>query len=270
MKLLFTDLDETLLDNNKQISDGNRAVIEEAIHAGHKIILATGRPSASALPKAKELGLDRPGCFLICYNGGRIYDFDRDEPILDRRLPLPYVCHVFHACEDAGIHVHAYDEDGVVTPALNKEAQQYIDWNAIPFRVDPGLPESLTEEPGKLMLMFLDDDRKLRAFRETLLPWAEGKVSLFFSSPFYLECVPEGVSKGEAIRFLAGRLGVPLSDTVAVGDSENDIPMLQAAGLGCAMKNGTDTCKAAADYITERDCGHDGFAEVVRRFLLND
>ena len=268
MKLLFTDLDETLLDTHKNVPPQNREAIRKAIAAGHKVILTTGRPSASSLPLAKELGLDLPGCYLICYNGGRIYDFDHDETILDRRVALPYVRHMFDACKAAGLHVHAYDESGVVTPAYNEEAASYIRWNSIPYRVDPGLPDSLQEEPGKLMIMHLTDRDRLEAFRASQEAWAHGKVSLFFSAPFYLECVPEGVSKGAAIRFLAERLGVPLDETVAVGDSENDIPMLETAGFGCAMKNGTDGCKAVAEYITERDCSAGGFAEVVEKFVL--
>ena len=268
MKLLFTDLDETLLDSEKQVSEENRVAIAEAVAAGHKVILTTGRPSASSLPLAKELGLDLPGCYLICYNGGRIYDFGQSMTLLDRRVDLPYVRYVFDACQKAGLHVHAYDEAGVVTPSLTEEAQWYIEKNSIAFRVDPGLPDSLEEAPGKLMIMDLKSHEALEAFREKLLPWSVGKVSLFFSSPVYLECAPEGVSKGAAIRFLADYLGVPISDTVAVGDSENDIPMLETVGFGCAMRNGTDACKAAADYITAADCDHSGFAEVVRKFVL--
>ena len=74
MKLFFTDLDGTILNTEKEISPGNRAAVAEALAAGHKVIVATGRPLSSAIRQAKRLGLGGEGCLLIAYNGGIIYD----------------------------------------------------------------------------------------------------------------------------------------------------------------------------------------------------
>ena len=76
-----------------------------------------------------------------------------------------------------------------------------------------------------------------------------------------------GVSKGDAVRRLAALLGVPIERTIAVGDQENDLPMIRAAGIGCAMANATDALKAEADYVTERDADHSGVAEIIKKFL---
>ena len=79
-----------------------------------------------------------------------------------------------------------------------------------------------------------------------LEPWAAGKVSMYFSSEFLLEFVSQGISKGGAVRFLCGRLGISPEEAVAAGDAENDIPMLQAAGIGAAVANAAPEVKAAA------------------------
>ena len=79
--------------------------------------------------------------------------------------------------------------------------------------------------------------------------------------------VPVGVSKGAAIRFLAEYLMIPMENTIAVGDAENDIPMIEAAGLGVAMKNASDEIKKYADYITERDNNQGGVGEVIQKYI---
>lgn len=133
----------------------------------------------------------------------------------------------------------------------------------------PDLPYTLTEEPVKLLAINEEHPEKLHAFRKELSSWAEGKVSVFFSSDVYLEFVSHGVSKGAAMRILCDMLQIPMDNTIGIGDAENDIPMLETAHIGIAMQNATPQVKAVADYITEHDCENSGFAEAIRKFLLS-
>ena len=73
-KVFFTDLDGTLLNDQKEITPGNQTAIDEALHRGHKVVITTGRPLASARIKAERLGLTKEGCYIVTYNGGQIYD----------------------------------------------------------------------------------------------------------------------------------------------------------------------------------------------------
>ena len=93
------------------------------------------------------------------------------------------------------------------------------------------------------------------------------QVDCFFSCDQYLEVVPKGMNKGQAVERMCRLLGVDIADAVAVGDEANDLSMIRAAGVGVAMANGTGEVKAAADYVTTRDNNHDGVAEVVEVFL---
>lgn len=119
-----------------------------------------------------------------------------------------------------------------------------------------------------MIVIDLHDRAKMNAYRAAMEPWAKGKISMFYSSPHYLEHVPEHVSKGHAVKKLCELLQIPLANTVAAGDQENDISMIEAAAVGAAMKNATDAVKASADYITENDCNHSGVAEILRKFIL--
>ena len=126
--------------------------------------------------------------------------------------------------------------DYVVTPEDRPEAAQYHWSSQMEVRVDPDLLEHLKEEPVKVLTSCLDDRKKHEAYRDAMLPWAKGKVSIFFSSEYYLEHVMEGVSKGAAIRWLCRYLHVPIEQTIGAGDAENDLSMLDAAGFAVCME----------------------------------
>jgi hydroxymethylpyrimidine pyrophosphatase-like HAD family hydrolase len=89
------------------------------------------------------------------------------------------------------------------------------------------------------------------------------KLTLLYSNPYYLEIFPSEAGKGSAVKRLADILGVDIKDTLAAGDEQNDISMIQAAGCGIAMVNGTDLVKESADVITTYDNDHDGLAEFI-------
>lgn len=94
MKLLFTDLDGTLLNNDSQISPDTRAFLDEFLAAGNKLILSSGRPTDSVLEVKNNAGLSQPGILLSCYNGAQIYDCDSRRTIMAKRLPLSYVSYL--------------------------------------------------------------------------------------------------------------------------------------------------------------------------------
>ena len=90
----------------------------------------------------------------------------------------------------------------------------------------------------------------------------------FFSCKEYLEYCPLNTSKGTGVEYLTRVLNMPPDCTVAVGDEQNDISMIQTAHVGVAMKNGIDELKKVADYVTENDNNHDAIAEVIEKFIL--
>ncbi len=269
-KILFMDLDDTLLDKDKNISEENSLAIEEALRAGHRVVICTGRPLCASTAQIKKLRLDREGCYAICYNGGLIYDSCKNEVIFKKTVPLSDVRMVFRKAEEAGIYCQTYDDTRLIVKKRTEESDYYTRYLAVPFRIDPELPADLTAEPVKVLLIDLHDHEKLEKFRNDFALQAQGRLSLFFSNPYYLEIVKDGISKGSAIRWLCSYLKIPVENSVSAGDSENDIPMLSAAGIGCAMANATEACKKAADYITVNDCNHSAIAEIVHKFILGD
>ncbi len=268
-KILFLDLDGTLLNDRKEITPVNAAALEGALARGHRVVITTGRPLKSAIQQAEKLGLTGEGCYLIAYNGAVVYDTCRREQIFCRALPRETVAEVFDEANRRGIHVQTYDTWDVLVEARNdnESVRRYCGRIGMDFRVIGDVHRDLTEDPVKALLIDFDHKEPLEEIYDWLRARMAGRVDVFFSCEQYLEVVPVGMNKGTAVADMCRRLGVDIAASVAVGDAENDISMIEASGTGVAMANGIPEIKAAADYVTARDNNHDAIAEVIERFL---
>lgn len=267
MKLLFTDLDGTLLNNDSQISPDTRAFLDEFLAAGNKLILSSGRPTDSVLEVKNNAGLSQPGILLSCYNGAQIYDCDSRRTIMAKRLPLSYVSYLQEQAAYHDLHLQTYQENAVVSPADDEEIRFYQIRIHLPLVVSPVLTDALTDGPYKMLAASLHDHSKLEAFRLSISDWSKGKIQTIYSNDLYLELFRQDAGKGNALRFLCYHFGVPLSDAYAAGDAQNDISMLQAAGTGIAMRNAPDQVKEAADLVTDLDNDQDGLARLMQKLL---
>ena len=150
-RLLFLDLDGTLLNDAKQITPGNREALNAALRRGHAVIIATGRPLRSAMEQARNLGLDQPGCYFIAYNGALIYDWAQNAQVYRRTLPIPAVLRLFAQAKKMGVHIQTYDTWDVLVERRcdNATVRRYCD-GTIGFRVIEDVRTDLTEEPVKI------------------------------------------------------------------------------------------------------------------------
>lgn len=268
-KALFLDLDGTLLNDQKEITSGNRAAIERALAAGHQIVITTGRPLVSAIDQAQRLQLTGPGCYLIAYNGGVIYDLGAGRVIFQQTIPLEQVWPVFAEANRRGVHIQTYNDTRVLVEprCYNETVARYCGLIHMHYAILPEIRQ-LAQEPPKMLVIDYHDRAPLFAFQDWVLSHFEGQLDSFFSCDQYLEIIPQGLSKGNALLQLADLLHIPAERTVAVGDAANDLSMLQAAHVGVAMCNGTQEVRAMADAVTTRDNNHDGIAEVIDRYLF--
>lgn len=268
-KAIFLDLDGTLLNDAREITEGNRAAIRKALDGGHKIIICTGRATVSAKEQARKLGIDGPGCYLIAFNGGVLYDMGQDCIMERSAIPMDLVKAIFREAEVRKIHIQTFDDEQVIVePRCDDEfldrycAKVNMDFSIID-RID-----RLKQPPAKMLLIDYYDQTAEENFRKDILAKYGDRLNSFFSCKEYIEIIPKTCGKGLALRRLAEILEIPVEDTIGVGDEANDLTMVEAAGLGVCMANGIPEVKAAADYITERDNNHDGVAEVIEKFVL--
>lgn len=268
-KILFLDLDGTLLNDQKECTEGNRRAIESAIAMGHRVVITSGRPLKSALLQAERLGLAGHGCYVIAYNGAVIYDCSHQREIFRRVLPLEDLYAIFDEANQRCVHIQTYSEEHVIVESRNdnEAVRRYCGLTGMSFRVIEDIRRDLPEPPVKALLIDFQDRALTGAMERWIHARMQRTVDCYFSSQYYLEVVPAGINKGYAVTALCRKLCIPIQNTIAVGDEANDISMLRAAGVGVAMKNAAPEVKEAADYITRRDNNHDGIEEVVGQFL---
>ncbi len=269
-KAIFLDLDGTLLTDDKKVPEVNRTAIKKMLAEGNSVVIATGRPLSSAVIQAERLGLTEPGCYLIAFNGGILYDTAERKEIFRATLSLDLVQRVFDEANRRGIHIQTYRGAKVIVEPRceDREIELYCSRILVEYEVIEDIRQ-LDEEPVKMLIIDLTDKAPLVEFMQWISSWAGDRIDSFFSNDEYVEIVPKGMNKGNAIRKMAELLDIPVENTIAAGDAANDISMLKAAGLGCAMKNAADEVKLAADYITENDNNSGGVAEIINRFVLS-
>ena len=268
-KIYFTDLDGTLLNDEKEITPDTRAALDRLAAEGHLIVLASGRAFQSVFRIASRLKMPEQSSYLICYNGVQIYDMAEKKMIFSASLPTDITKICLEEAEKNNIHIQAYLGDDVVAAHDTQDLHTYCEKQKLQARVAPDLMKEIQAQPTpKLLAIHYADPAAITAFREIIHNRLGDQVSLAQSNPYFLEIMPSGIDKGFAVRHLCKYLGIPVSQSVASGDAENDIEMLKAAGIGVAMANADEVAKEAADYVTELDNNHDGVAELLNRFIL--
>lgn len=282
MKLLFTDLDGTLLDDAKNISDTDMAAIHAMIDAGHKFVMTTGRPLTSVKRIAEKYGFLQPGYFLVSFNGGLIYDCGAGESILTRRISVNQVKFIMDEAHKRGFHAHTYAGDLVVSEYETEQLKKYCSAMQMDYVVvddirnyyggvncNDGPINVVIKPPIKVNIITPFEHSSLVDFRADMRTVTANKLFDVFSKPEMLEFSHMLSNKGEAVRYMAEFYNEPIENTIAVGDEENDCPMIEAAGVGVAMANASQAAKSVANYVTTRDNNHSGIAEVIEKFILS-
>lgn len=169
-KALFLDLDGTLLNDQKEITPGNRAAIEAALAAGHQVVITTGRPLVSAREQARRLGLTGPGCYLIAFNGGVIYDLGRNQTIFAQTIPLDLVEPVFAQAARRGLHIQTYDHRRVlVEPRCDNDVvRRYCSLILMEHAVLPHV-SALTQPPAKFLVIDYETKAPLETWRQLFI-----------------------------------------------------------------------------------------------------
>lgn len=269
-KILFTDLDETLLNPDHHVPQVNIDAINKAKEKGVKVVLATGRSHLMTDVTLKEIGnFDQEGEYIIAFNGAMIVEAKGFKEVLFQGLTYETTKELF----DFGIN---YD----VCPMVFTEKNIYM------FNPDPAEVERKNKQKANYMILKNDEFYKLKDERIAKMVFmklddpylhevashmthlTDGKVAVSYSSSRYLEFNQMNVSKGQAVEWLSNYLNVDIKDTIAIGDNENDITMIKTAGVGIAVKCAKDDIKAFADDVTERDFYEGAVAEAIEKYIL--
>lgn len=263
IRLVAIDLDGTLLNEQLEVSPRTIRAIREAVKQGVVVTLATGRMFASAQIFARQIGLDVP---LITYNGGLIRAALSEETFYHQPIEADAALAILQLFQRHGWYIQSYIDDRLYVETLNELAQTY----AKRVRVEPVVVGeqlySLTEPPTKLLGMAKTQE-EVAALIEKLHHSYPGRIYATSSQPGYVEIMHAKVNKGQALASLAERFTVPQKQVMALGDSLNDLDMLEFAGWGVAMGNAADRVKARAQAVTATN-QEEGVAQAIETYVL--
>lgn len=221
----------------------------------------------SIIRRSKATG----GIFITAYNGALIYDCVQDKVLLENRVPLVTAQKVFDKAMEKNIHIHTYADNIIVSVAENKELEFYRKNIVLPYIIEKELQKVVENSVYKLITIELEDKSILEGFRDEIENSELGsEFTCTFSNDKYLELYSQKAGKGKSLVSLCNMLNIPVEDSVAAGDEENDKEMVMMAGVGVAMSNGNSNLKKIADYVTENDNNNDAIGEVIERFFVDN
>lgn len=272
IKMIGLDLDGTLLNTKKELTENTRRVLREAIDAGILVLMATGRPYTGIPEELRNF----PGIhYALTSNGARVLDTDHNKLLIEQLLPMESAKKALRIFEKYDTLSEIYfDGQGYADAAkLDNVGKYHHDpnmWNyvrstriAVPDIWDVIAKENRNMD--KVQALFANLNERASAWKE-LSELRE--LELVGSLNYNIEINAAGVNKGTALVALGEMLGIPRESIMACGDGDNDVHLLQEVGFGVAMANAQPQVKEAADHITASN-DEDGVARAIEKFALH-
>ena len=276
IKLVALDLDGTLFDNSSQISERNLTAIRSITDKGIHVVISTGRPfEGIPFDQIKGTGIN----YAITANGSGIYEISTGKCLYENAMDEELVTPILNFLLTRDIHMDAFIGGKGYTPVQCVETAQKL---TVPSSIKNYIITTRTRLDN--ILQFIHENQlKVQKMTLNFYPAADGTLidretvrKFLVSNPSIttvcggynnLEFTRADANKGVGLRKLAEILGVNPDATMAIGDTENDLAIIEAAGIGVAMGNATDAVKARADYVTTTNT-KDGVAAAIEHFIL--
>ncbi|MEG0296958.1 MAG: sugar-phosphatase [Clostridium sp.] len=265
VKLIAIDMDGTLLNEKKELTQENKDAIKEAVDKGVKVVICTGRPCEGIESTLSQLHQDKENQYVISFNGTLIKNVTDGTSIRVGGLKGSDLHYLHNLSKEHGVNIHAFSEtQGLITPKASKYTDVEANINGISYKIADFNEVSEDEDIVKIML--IDEPEVLQKAVDNLPEEVYEKYSVVRSTPYFLEFLDKKVDKGVAVKILAEHCDIERSRVMCIGDAGNDYAMIKYAGVGVAMGNAFDEIKEIADFITESN-ENSGVAVAIRKFI---
>jgi Cof subfamily protein (haloacid dehalogenase superfamily) len=264
--VLALDLDGTLTDSKKHVTEASREAVHKAIAQGVTIVLASGRPLLGVEPIARELDLFNLGGYMLAFNGAKILSCKTGKVVWEKAVRLEEIYKTIDFAKKQDLAFLCYDNEGIITdypddPYVQKEAFN----NSIPIRYVADMRQEILSPQSKVMVV---GKPELLAREQPKLQGLLGSEALVtFSEPYFMEITAPGVHKAGSLEVLLSLLGKTRLDLMVIGDGLNDIPMFDLASLAVAMENSHSEAKKHAHVHTASN-DQDGVAQAIKTYIL--
>ena len=268
--LLAMDMDGTVLNSEKKITSRTESAIRKALARGKEVLFATGRCPAEV---QKDLKAFPEMNYVLCLSGALVLDLRRGQKLADITISRSLAEQILSIAEPLDAMVTLYAGDDVFVERKRKGNMDYYGCQCFAKLYDDCAV--WVEDIRDVLDTHGERIYKANIFCHSPEEWQKADealqgLPLNYASgiPNNYEISPQGVSKGVGLHKLCEATGIPVQQTIAVGDEGNDVAMIKAAGLGVAMGNAPESIKKQADWVTA-DCDHDGVAVVIETYLLD-
>jgi len=265
-KLIALDMDGTLLNSNKEVTQAVREAIAKAKAKGKHIVLCTGRPLSGVKDYLKLLNLNGAGDYVVTYNGALVQEADTEAVIFHKTMSATEITTHLETAKTHGVRSHFLDLHAMYTTDPNISdytvLDAYLTKSHLNFLVEG------VQEPHVFTKFMYSDEPALMDKLESSLPLTLfSDFTVIRTQPFFIEVMNKEADKGRGIEALANYLGIAPKEVICVGDAENDRHMIEYAGLGVAMANASESIRSLADFVTKSN-DEDGVAHVIETYLL--
>ncbi|EOD01102.1 Cof-type HAD-IIB family hydrolase [Caldisalinibacter kiritimatiensis] len=289
-KLVAIDMDGTLLNKEHKISKENFKAIQEAIDAGVKVVLASGRIFGGLRPYLEELNLINDDNYCVSCAGGLVVNNTMSKIIQNYSLGMEELKYIYKLANELNLSVNVYTRDKIVAFQDDAFSQLESIANRVPVEIKDfdslqdieAYKVTIINDSAKALKKikvffeeFIDIDEKYlknaKILEENVLDTVTTRLSDKYTVvkpfEFTLEVINKNCNKWTGVKRIADQLGIKQEEIICIGDSENDEHMIRNAGLGVAMANGFSKMKKIADYVTYTNDQH-GVAHVINKFIL--
>lgn len=263
-KMIVLDIDGTLTNDEKEITPKTLAALKKAQENGVILVLASGRPVAGLQKLCRELEMEKHHGILLAYNGGKLLDAQSGAVLYEKAIPVERAKAVLSHLEQFPVSPMVMKENCLYVPKKEGYKADYeSSINGLDIVEVGVLSEFLEFNPVKI-LTAAPNEVLLENMEAITEPFQE-EFAFAMSAPFYLECNMKGINKAASLDKVCGELGIDASEIIAFGDAQNDISMVEYAGLGVAMGNACEELKAVANEITASN-NEDGIALLLEKY----
>lgn len=272
VRVIALDIDGTSMNSKSQITPYTRGVIQRLVAAGYLVVPATGR----SFPRLREKVLQVSGIrYVISANGAVLTDGETGRQLAAHLIPCPLAADLAKDLlrRDTCLYIYVNDPECTTVFACGdgdfyEEHYRLAHWPGKEAIQGMGFPEYIRREGRDVIKIgvWFDGEEKLDE-AATLLREKYPQITAFRTADYELEITDCRASKGNALRTLCERLGIPAQEVCAIGDNGNDVPMLRYAGLGVAMGNARTWVREQADYVAGLN-DEDGAARFFEEFFL--
>ena len=263
VRLVALDLDGTVVGRDLSVHQRVRDAIAGAHTAGIMTTIVTGRMYRSAKPFIDMLGITVP---VVCFQGAGIYDAVSGAVLHEEPVAPELVQRVLVYAKERDLHIQLYAEGTYFVEERTEYGAIYAYVSGVEPEVVRSLQERFVQEPSTKVVI-VTDAQQAGLLAEELAQFCGSEAYVTRSNPEFVEVIAPKIDKGRALEVVARHLGVPMAQTIAVGDSWNDIPLLKASAFGVAMGNAPAEVQALADAVVA-SVEHDGVAEAYERFIM--